>query len=432
VIASLAAVLLLAAPAATLPPDYPFEKPAPSCPPWLSVWSLGGSLDAGDDWEAILVEIGGGRARLTEMTVRSHVPRIPLVEADWFLSDPLDPEAGSFSVGTRTYSGKPLDDLCQAIMRGGMHAVIARTSAEFNAVEGALVIENLNAGAVMIDRDGRVGALAKPPDPRPPERMPSIPYDEAVKPPPGTIVQPGIDAKQTTETERRDVSVKDPDPERPVDPVRLAEDDVERRALDVARDVLRRQARTVYAPAGGLEEIPASHRILGRLTELDVEGLPKKLPSDFVLASIGAPKNYVTALALDLLADEVATDRLAALRWLGDQPSINAVEDLLAVLRKRPDTAEIQREQALALRALLKAAPDQARMQALRLLTAPRRVARAAMGVFWFTEPSLRRELNTVDFKSSEKVRAMASRIRGHLSVNARDQELKKAAADLK
>jgi hypothetical protein len=29
-------------------------------------------------------------------------------------------------------------------------------------------------------------------------------------------------------------------------------------------------------------------------------------------------------------------------------------------------------------------------------------------------------------------VRAMASRIRGHLSVNARDQELKKAAADLK
>src|SRR5262249_59621834 len=122
-------------------------------------------------------------------------------------------------------------------------------------------------------------------------------------------------------------------------------------------------------------------------------------------------------------------DGRAALRGLGAQPAPNAIEDLLALVRKRPEGKQLQQEQALALRALLKAAPDQARMQALRLLPAPRRLARAAMGVFYFTEPSLRRELSVVDFSNPDKVRAMASRIRGYLTVNARDPDLKKAAA---
>ena len=53
------------------------------------------------------------------------------------------------------------------------------------------------------------------------------------------------------------------------------------------------------------------------------------------------------------------------------------------------------------------------------------------MGVFWFTEPPLRRELSSVDFTSVDKVRAMAARIRGYLSVAAKDSELKRAAAAL-
>jgi hypothetical protein len=412
-----------------MPPDYPFNNPAPACPAWLSVWMLSGTLQPGDDWDAVLLEIRADRARMTEISIRSEVPRIPANEADWFLSDPLEPEASAFSVGTRTYSGKVLDDLCQSLAKAGMAVVVGRTSAQLKAVEGALVIENLNAGAILTDREGRVGALAKPPDPRPPERLPVIPYEEGAKPMPGTIVQPALDAKQTSQTQRRDVTAKDPDPDHPVDPERLMQDESERKALDAARDALARQARAVHATAGDLEDIPASRRMLARLAELDVEGLPRALPSDFVLATIGAPKDYVTALAIDVLNYEENSDRLAALRWLGDQPSQAAVDDLLALVRKRSDTKQIQQEQALALRALLKAAPDQARMQALRMLTGPRRVVRAAMGVFWFTEPALRRELSTVDFTNAAKVHAMAARIRGHLTVNARDPELKKAAA---
>ena len=430
IVPAAALVLLAAAPVVPpLPPDYPFNKPAPSCPAYLSVWTSVGSLQAGDDWDAVLLEIRGDRARLTDISLRAAIPRMPVAEADWFLTDPLEPEVSAFSVGTRTYSGKPLDDLCQSLSKAGMTAVTSRAAADLKVEGKSLVIQNLNAGAILNDRDGRVGALAKPPDPRPPERLPVIPYDEQTKPGPGTLTQPALDAKQNYETERRDVSPKDPDPDHPVDPERILHDDAERKALDNARDIVGRQARAIHPTAGDLEDIPASRRMLARMAELDIEGLPKGLPSDFVLASIGAPKEYVTALAIDVLNYEDSSDRLAALRWLGDQAAPSAIDDLLALVRKRPEGKLLQQEQALALRALLKAAPDQARMQALRLLPAPRRVARAAMGVFYFTEPALRRELSIVDFTNADKVRAMASRIRGYLTVNARDPELKKAAA---
>lgn len=428
---SLAAAALAAIAAATppLPPDYPLQKAPPACPAWLSVWTMNGTLDAGDDWDAVLLEIRGERARVTEVAIRSAVPRLPVAEADWFTPDGLDAEAYAFSVGTRAYSGKALDDLCNALAKGGLGAVLSRASAEMKAVDGSLVIANKQALSLLDDRDGHVGAFARPGDPRPPERLPPIPYDEAVKPPPGTIAQPGLAATSTDEIDRRNVTAKTPDPENPIPADRLAQDDRERVALDSARDVLARQARAIHETAGDLEDIPALRRAFDHLRELDPTALPKNLPSEFVLATIGAPKNYVTALALELLGDDAGADRLKALRWLGDEPSTSAVEDLLAVLRKRPDIKIVQREQALAFRALLKASPDQARMQALRALTGPRTVVRAAMGVFYFTEPSLRRELSTVDFSNPDKVRGMAARIRSHLTVNAKDPELKKAAA---
>lgn len=430
-IAGLAAALFLAAaPAAKpLPPDFPFNKPQPACPAWLTAWTLAGTLQPGDDWDAVLLEIRGDRARLTELSIRSQLPRMPLVEADWFLSEPLPPEASSFSIASRVYSGKSLEDLCRTIGPERMAALTSRSKAELKVVEGALVIENTDAQSITTDREARTGVEIRPPDPRPPEKLPPIAYTEDEKPAPGQIVQTGIVATQTHNLERRDVTETEPDPEHPVAPERLAQDDAERRALDATRDLLVRQARAVHAAAGDLVDIPATLRTLVRLAELDAPGLPKGLPTAFVLATIGAPKDYVTALAIEILTEPSSPDRMAALRWLGDQSSPGAIEDLLIVLRARPDTRAVQQEQALALRALLRAAPDQARMQALRLLTGPRRVVRAAMGVFWFTEPSLRRELGQVDFKNQDKVRAMAARIRGHLTVNAKDVELKKAAA---
>lgn len=430
-IAALAAVVALAAaPAAPpVPPDYPLSKPAPACPAWMTAWTLSGTLQAGDDWDAILLEIRGDRARLTELTIRSQVPRVPVVEADWFVAEPMKPEASSFSVASRVYSAKALDDLCRTLAAGGIGAIVSRSKAELKAVEGALVIESKDAAATLNEREGRTGVEVRPPDPRPPERLPPIPYQDGEKPAPGTIAQPGLVATETRATERRDVTPKDPDPDNPVDPEVAAQDEAERRALDLTHDVLVRQARAIRTNAGDLVDVPAARRTLARLTEIDPEGLPRGLPSEFVLASTGAPKDYVTALAIETLTDDGSPDRIAALRWLGDQPSIDAVEDLLIVLRKRPDAKGIQLEQALALRALLKAAPDQARMQALRLLTGPRRVVRAAMGVYWFTEPQLRRELAATDFSNPDKVRAMAARIRGYLSVSARDPELKRAAA---
>ena len=417
---------LLAAAAVGLPPA---AAPPSSCPTSMTAWTWSGSLEAGDDWDAVLLELRGDRARLTGMTLRSQVPRVPVNEADWFVTEPMKPEVTSFSVATRVLAGKPLEDLCLALARGGLPRIAARASAELSASEGSLVVESKDASSVTAESGVRIGLEVKPPDPRPPEKLPPIPYQEGQARGPGEIAQPGLVAKEKHTTERRDVSERAVDPDRPVDPARVTQDEGERRALLNARDVLVRQARALRGTPGDLVDVPFARRTLARLVEMDAAALPKGLPSEFLLAMSGAPRDYVTALAIETLTSPESPDRMPALRWLGDLSAPEAIEDLMIVLRRRSDAKAIQLEQALALRALLRAAPDQARMEALRMLTGPRRVVRAAMGVFWFTEPALRRELSGVDFSSAEKVRAMAARVRGHLTVNAKEPDLKRAAS---
>ena len=108
--------------------------------------------------------------------------------------------------------------------------------------------------------------------------------------------------------------------------------------------------------------IPAFVRVadaVGNLQERSVsewtgQGLPPRVDEyqfAFPFTMEGGYKDPVQVYEkINDLADEFGPDRLAALRWLGDQPSITAVEDLLAILRKRPESAQIQQEQALALR----------------------------------------------------------------------------------
>ena len=424
----LAAAALIPSPPPNPPPD-PLAKPASPCPSWLTAWTFSGTLEAGDGFTADLLEVRGDRARITELTIRSQSPRLPAAETDWFWPEPWPPEPASFSVAARPIADKPLDDLCRALLRTGLGAVIGRSKSELTAVEGSYTIVSKTAAATLDEPEGHTGVEVRPPDPRPPERLPPIPWEEGAKLPPGTIVQPGIVATTKASVDRRDVTARQADPAKPDDPAVTAEDDAERKALSATRDVIVRAARALHFTSADLVDVPTARRMIARLRELDLLALPKALPSEFLLTVAAAPRDYVIALAEATLTEDESPDRLPALRELGDQPAPDAVEDLLLIVRRRPDATAFQKETALALRALLKAAPDQARMQALSLLTGPRRVARAAMGVFYFTEPSLRRELVLVDFNNPERVRAMAARIRGHLTANAKDPELKKAAA---
>ncbi len=424
----LAAAALIPSPAPSPPPD-PLAKPPGPCPAWLTAWTWSGTLDAGDGWTADLLEVRGDRGRITELAIRSQPPRLPAVEADWFWPEPWGPEPTAFSVASRPIADKPLEELCRSLLRAGLGTVIHRSKSELIEEGGSFTIASKTAAATLDEPEGHTGVEVKPDDPRPPERMPPIAWEEGTKPPPGTIIQPGIVATTKASLDRRDVTAREANPEQPAEPARVAEDDAERKALSATRDVIVHAARALRFTNADLADVPAARRTIARLRDLDAPALPKPLPTDFLLAVAAAPRDYVIALAEATLADDESPDRLAALRELGDQASPDAVEDLLILLRRRPDGSAIQKEMALALRALVKAAPDQARMQALKLLTGPRRTVRAAMGVFYLTEPSLRRELAVVDFGNVERVRAMAARIRGHLTANAKDPELKKAAA---
>lgn len=414
-----------------LPPDVPVTRTAPACPSWLTIWTMTGGLESGDGWTADLLEIRGDRARITHLVLFARTPRLPAAEMDWFLSETPRPEIEAFSTSMRALSGKPLSALCTALSRDGIDAVLHRASATLISNRGEFTIENHDAVAVMSDPSARTGVEIRPPDPRPVERLPSIPWEEGYKAPPGTIVQPGIEATQTRTTDRRDVTEKELEPFEEIDRTHAHQDEAERQALENAREIVVRAARTLTVRRGDLADVPMARRTLARIGELDATGLPENLPTEFRLAAAGAPADYVKALAIETLTHEDSPDRLLALRILGDDPSPDAIEDLLILLARRPETKVIQQDNALALRALLKAAPDTARLIALRMLSGPKRTVRAAMGVFFFTEPALRRELASLDFSNPAKVVGMTARIRGHLAASARDPELKRMAASL-
>jgi len=178
--------------------------------------------------------------------------------------------------------------------------------------------------------------------------------------------------------------------------------------------------------------VPAARRILETLDAVDDAGLPSDLPSPFLLESAAAPREYAVALALEVLAreddDSEHDDRAAALRKLGDQPTPSATEDLVLAVLQPANSKDRQIEIALGLRALLKADPEQARVQAAARLSGPRPVALAALGVFAATEKAFSQELSVLDLADPKKVLDVTARLKRHLADTATDPALRKAA----
>jgi hypothetical protein len=124
--------LVLAAAALVPPAPYsdPLAKPASPCPAWLTAWTFNGSLDSGDSWTADFLEVRGDRARIAELSIRSQPPRLPQAESDWFWPEAWPSEPAAFSIARRPVADKPLDDLCRALLRTGLGAVIGQAKAK--------------------------------------------------------------------------------------------------------------------------------------------------------------------------------------------------------------------------------------------------------------------------------------------------------------
>ena len=120
------------------------------------------------------------------------------------------------------------------------------------------------------------------------------------------------------------------------------------------------------------------------------------------------------------------SDEEVALKLLGDGAGSSAAPLLRLKLRSataanRPSVA------GLALRALLAADRDAARLEAVPLLTDPA-FARPALGVFALTDPYVREELDPVDPADGEAVAEAALRLLDQLEATAGDDELGEAA----
>lgn len=422
---------LIAAVALALPAATPAAEEAVSaCPHFLQSWVVVGGFEAGDDWTTRLVTIRNDRARLEELRIRSEAPKPSDADSRWFMpAGTPDPEPVEVAVGTKVLLGDSLQAMCKELAAVGLGSIQQKALVDVQKrAAGGVDARRIEVTVTDVQEGMRVGVHATPA----PE-----------KPKPGVVAatNPGM-RKESLVLAQEDLA-DDGDVEEEVDPKAprpppLSPDAMKARQrskaiLTAVRTITERYSRTMTAASSDFNSVPAARRILETLDGVDDAGLPSDLPSPFLLETAAAPREYAVALSLEVLAreddeDGESGDRSAALRKLGDQATPVAVEDLVVVLLQPTKTKERQVDAALALRALLKADPEQARIQAVRLLSGPRPVALAALGVFAATENPFSQELGLLDLTDAKKILEVTARLKRHLAETATDPALRKAA----
>lgn len=405
------------------------QEPPPTCPAKLSAWVVSGGFGDGDEWSARFLTIQGDRARLEEVRVRSEVPKISEDDAKWFATaDRPKPEPVDVSVAQKILVGDPLKAICREISEAGIAVIQARSRIDQKRKPNGQVEEQWIESLVVDTRGGvRVGVHAPPVPPT--KEMREAEVKEAV------AEKRSLEQTQSFAIDEEDLSdgaESDEEPGAPKKPATDAGKSKERSRAVIAaiRSVIERNSRSLVASPNSFASMPAARRILRSLSAIDEDAISDAVPSDFLFEVATAPRDVEVPLCAEALArdDEDDLNKLSALRRLGNQPSPTAVDDLVVVLQDPASDKTKQDMAILALRALLKADPAQARIAAARLLTGARPVARAAFGVFAETEQTFAQEIRTLDFKDNAKVLALTTRLKRHLADDASDPALRRAA----
>ena len=419
----LIAVLAVAHPAAA--PRA--QETASACPHFLQAWVVMGGFEGGEDWTARLVTIRNDRARLEELRIRSETPKISDTDSRWFMPEDFpDPEPIEVGVGSKVLLGETLQSMCKELTGVGLGSIQSKAMIdEQRKSPGMIDAKRIEVTVTDIQEGMRVGVHATPAPAKAKVGSDAAAGNVGVRK--ESLV---LDQENLSE-DGEDADPKAPPPAAPTPEATKAKAR-SKAILTAVRTITERYSRSIAAAPNDFSSVPAARRILETLDGVDDAGLPSDLPSPFLLESAAAPREYAVALALEVLAreddEDESSDRTAALRKLGDQATPAAVEDLVLVLQEPTLTKPKQVEAALAMRALLKADPDQARMQAVRLLSGSRPVARAALGVFAATEKAFSQELALLDLGDPKKVLDVTTRLKRHLVDSATEPALRKAA----
>jgi hypothetical protein len=356
----------------------------PACPPNLRVWRSNGNAEPGGQWQADVLKINGDIAILREVLIRFGDGTLPPDEARWF--DPpsvLEPDA--LRTRTLSFMGEELRAFCRHLT--GSQIDMLREKSRPRCLE-------TDDGARMMLR----GMLT----------VTDAEVEESNRLTDGGIGV-AVGGEDVAEDELECERVEELAASFDLEEFRESNNDV----FDSVYAMLEEMVGTDGLVETGLAAVPATRYLLGVLRERDEGRVPDNLPSEFYLTVISASGPYAESLALERMLTADDADEEVALKLLGDYAT-PAVAPLLQ-LKLRASSAE-NRPQigALALRALLAADADVARLEAMPLLSNPAFV-RPALGVFALTDPILRDDLESLDPADTRALEEAGARVLAYL-----------------
>jgi hypothetical protein len=377
-------------------------EPPGECPSPLTLWAVSEQVVPGDTWSFGLLEIEDGFARNRLLEAWFASPKISEEEARWFAHEPAAVVPDLLSVKSHQYEVSELDSLCRSLIDGGIGAVqdAAARFCEAGSSGGDVRASVRHAGHLY-------GILARP-----------RPDDER-------CLAGGGDSGDRTAAPTVVIGVEtdaDPASEDPLGAAAGAVIDSWKTFLSEWPDE--------EPGLQGLAALPAAGALIDRLMDVEAGLVPEALRSDLHLAvAVGAPRAYTVALALEALERPVSREEsISALLLLGDRPAPRAKDDLVRLLRRSREDEEVV---ALSLRALLKADPAAARMEAIEILDDSADVPPSALGVFALTQVGFDHALESLDLEDHDAVREAAVSLLHRLASGAGDDELRAAASGI-
>jgi hypothetical protein len=385
------------------------------CAANLVVWEARGSFAGGAEWTGRQLQIRENEVLVEEATIRMGPAGLPPEEAPWFEVPSRAVPVAAFAT-SNSCRGECIAPACAELNRAGLSVLVRRATASDRCrpqvsvdLEGRKTSERVMDLRILVVRDGRAGLILTPRR-RPRDLVCGSSGEGAGTQPEGLgwskeIYDLGLGAV-TLEHH--------PELPGPTAEEALA---IQKAAADVlarAREISRRLGDTGRGVTSGLAAAPLAAALLREVGSVDnIDPNESELPpSATVVAAAVGPPDYVEALLATALRHPAQDWRTYddLLRILGDR-AVPAAAGALAMVfddaLDREDTPQSRISDVL--RALLKADPAEARRQARKLLEEPRNVL-PAVGVWFLTEPAVRRELAGVEPREAD-LDALAERV---------------------
>lgn len=363
----------------------------PALPVWIVAWECSGAVSAGDEWTGAKIDVQADRVRFVEVVVRFDALDLAPDEGRWF-ERPTSIPIIDFMVWEQFCRDDCRDEILQEFLEQDSAVLVDRVSGGRNCRERVSVgldgtrTSQIALEVVALEFRSRKSGLIVNPDIAPGELTCADERFAGQAPDTTAWINLRYDLDRTGAEQR--VAKGDPPPQGSTDPLLEAAGRIQERLLDLLAS-RRPDPGTLLTgpPAVRLAEYEMSE--LAGLCD-PAEDESGDHPGELAFSAAVSPRDVVRWTAsIEARFGRSDWDREFAVRTLGDDPAPQQRDAILEILRTGV-AGNDTKTASLALRALLKADPEEARRRAEPLLDHDE-LWRSACGVFVLSDPALAR-----------------------------------------